>query len=237
MTPRKVVTNHQADDQADGGDASGSFDTFGESNGLRKIDRGWLATETAIQFVFFKNPFMLNRDRLRNRHLFVKVTPLNLHVSSEAQDMQTFLEDSMSNDTHDTNADQPAAHAFVDVATLGGSVGSEDVEEKHSHFLPQGQFGKIYAPDDVLIFHVTVNEPENVAYLIDLYSRRTNASEDDPPTHLGYHYILPNVLKHSEGVLDVPVTCAAKHRPQGMMHVEYLNVSLTNTFVSRIFLF
>lgn len=208
---------------------AGCYDTFGEVNGWRKVDRGWLTTERAIQFVMFKNPFLL-KDRIKNRQVFVKVTPMNLRVSSEAQDMAAFLEDSLSNDnnTHDTNGDQaapPAYVAFVDVVTLGGSsVHSDDVEEVHSHFLPQGQFGKLYAPDDVLIFHVTVNEPENVAYLIDFYSRRNDASSDQPPKHLGYHYILPNVLKHSEGVLDLPVTCATKHRPLGMMRIEYLNV-------------
>lgn len=221
LEPRKISTGVIVSNEEE---ASSSYDTFGELNGVKKVDRGWLTTDTTVQFVFFKNPFLL-KDRMKNKQLFVKVTPMNLRVSSDAQDMCAFLEDSLSNDTHDTNAEQAPAFAFVDVSTLGGSAGSNDVEERHSHFLPQGQFGKMYSQDDVLIFHVAVNEPENVAYLIDLYAKRTDAPRDDSPCHLGYHYILPNVLRHSEGVLDVPVTCAKKHRPLGMMHVEYLNVS------------
>lgn len=160
---------------------------------------------------------------------------MNLRVSSEAPDISAFLEDSISNDTRDTNGDQAPAYAFVEVTTLGGSSTSsdEDTEDRHSHFLPQSQFGRAYAQDDVLIFHVTVNEPENVAYLIDLYSYSSRRVEtigdgeiDDPPTHLGYHYILPNLLKNSEGLLDVAVTCASKHRPLGMMRVEYLKVNI-----------
>lgn len=217
ITPRKI--NNTTDT------ASSSYDTFGEIDGVTKVDRGWLTTERAIQLVFFKNPFVLKGGGVaKSKQLLVKVTPMNLRVSSAAADMATFLEDSMSNDTHDTNSDQAVAYAFVECATLGGSVGSEDVEERHSHFQPQGQFGKAYSTDDVLIFHVTVNEPQDVAYLIDLYCRRLSAPIDEPPTHLGYHYILPNLLKQSEGLLDVPVTCASKHRPLGMMHVEYLNV-------------
>lgn len=137
--------------------------------------------------------------------------------------MVAFLEDSMSNDTRETNGDQSPSYAFVEVTTLGGGDATNEDADSHSHFLPQGQFGRLYVKDDVLIFHVTVNEPENVAYLIDLYARRPEA-RDESPTHLGYHYILPNVLKHSEGELDIPVTCASRHRPLGMMHVEYLKV-------------
>lgn len=214
-----------------GGGKLSSYDTFGELDGQRKVDRGWLTTETIVQFVFFKNPFLFN-ERIRNKRVYAKVTPMNLRVSSEAQDITAFLEDSLSNDTHDTHGDPLPAFAFVDVCTLGSGAG-EDADTtdqtKHSQFEPQGQFGKAYKPDDVLIVHIHVNEPENVAYLIDLYAKRLDAASDVPPVHLGYHYILPNVLRHSEGVLDVPVTCASKHRPLGMMRVEYLNVSEKKT--------
>lgn len=60
------------------------------------------------------------------------------------------------------------------------------------------------------MFHITVSEPENVAYLIDLYSYK-NVNEDCPQ-HLGYHFLLPNMLKNSEGNLELPITCASKHR-------------------------
>ncbi len=49
------------------------IDTFGEVNGLQKIDSGWLTTETIIQFKFFNNPFHL-KQKLKNRIIFVKVS-------------------------------------------------------------------------------------------------------------------------------------------------------------------
>lgn len=52
-----------------------AIDTFGEVNGLEKIDYGWLTTETIIQFKFFNNPFHL-KEKLKNRILFVKVSLL-----------------------------------------------------------------------------------------------------------------------------------------------------------------
>lgn len=49
------------------------IDTFGDINGVEKIDRGWLTTETVFQFKFIRNPFVL-RQKLKNRLLYVKVS-------------------------------------------------------------------------------------------------------------------------------------------------------------------
>lgn len=89
---------------------------------------------------------------------------------------------------------------------------------------PQEQFGRKYNPDDIIIFNVTVEEPDNVAYLIDLYTYSSRRDADEPPVHLGYHYVLPNVLRKSDGELELPITCASKHRPLGLMNIEYLKV-------------
>lgn len=48
------------------------IDTFGDIAGVEKIDRGWLTTETVLQFKFIRNPFVL-KQKLKNRLLFVKV--------------------------------------------------------------------------------------------------------------------------------------------------------------------
>lgn len=48
------------------------IDTFGDIDGLEKIDRGWLTTETVYQFKFIRNPFIL-KQKLKNRLLYVKV--------------------------------------------------------------------------------------------------------------------------------------------------------------------
>lgn len=49
------------------------IDTFGDIDGLEKIDRGWLTTETVYQFKFIRNPFVL-KQKLKHRLLFVKVS-------------------------------------------------------------------------------------------------------------------------------------------------------------------
>lgn len=48
------------------------IDTFGDIHGVEKIDRGWLTTETIVQFKFIRNPFSI-KQKLKNRLLYVKV--------------------------------------------------------------------------------------------------------------------------------------------------------------------
>jgi glycerophosphocholine phosphodiesterase GPCPD1 len=78
------------------------------------------------------------------------------------------------------------------------------------------------------VFHITVTEPENIAYLIDLYTYSSRADDGEPPYHLAYHYLLPNLLKKSEGQLELPITCASKHRPLGMMKMEFVKTTPLN---------
>lgn len=54
------------------------IDTFGDINGVEKIDRGWLTTETVFQFKFIRNPFIL-KQKLKNRLLYVKVRIIYMH--------------------------------------------------------------------------------------------------------------------------------------------------------------
>lgn len=140
---------------------------------------------------------------------------MNLRISAEsACSLHSFIEESLSNDTRENATDQPA-YAFSEVATLNSN---------QYLFQQQEQFGRAYKPNDILLFHITVTEPENVAYLIDLYSYSSRAVDGDPPSHLGYHYLLPNLMKKSEGQLEIPITCASKHRPLGMMKIDFVKV-------------
>jgi len=61
---RKITTNF---------DQEISRDKFGEVNGIIKIDKGWLTTETVFQFKLFNNPFML-KPKFRNHTVYIKVS-------------------------------------------------------------------------------------------------------------------------------------------------------------------
>uniref|UniRef100_A0A034V600 Glycerophosphocholine phosphodiesterase GPCPD1 n=1 Tax=Bactrocera dorsalis TaxID=27457 RepID=A0A034V600_BACDO len=202
---------------------------YGYVNGVEKVDRGWVTSETIVQLKFFNAPFTW-KQRMKRRLIFVKVTPMNLTIphsggagGGAGGDYHTFsqLEDSLSNDTHDTRengSDLSTAFAFNEVAVL---------QADESVIKVQPQFGTACGPDDVVIFHLTIGDFDSTAYLIDLYSYSSKAAMDEPPYHLGYHYVLPNLLKRSDGNLEVPITCATRHRPMGMMQIGYLLVKPT----------
>ncbi|XP_070501994.1 glycerophosphocholine phosphodiesterase GPCPD1-like [Chironomus tepperi] len=195
-----------------------NLETFGVVDGIEKVDKGWLTNETILQFKFFNNPFML-KERIKNRLLYVKMTPMNLRINAESSNLNAIMDESLSNDTRENATDTPA-YAFTEVATINGD---------EYMYTKQEQFGRAYKNDDVLTFHVTVTEPENIAYLIDLYTYSKKSMLDhDPPYHLGYHYLLPNMLRKSEGCLELPITCSSKHRPLGMMRVEYVKITPIN---------
>ncbi|XP_034101324.1 glycerophosphocholine phosphodiesterase GPCPD1 [Drosophila albomicans] len=213
LQPRRIAELDEPSGQCE--------DTFGHVLGQqRRVDRGWLTKETLVQLKFFYAPFTF-KQRMKRRLVHVKVTPMNLRIPSAGcvgGDTVTQLEDSLSNDTHDTreNGGDSSAFAFSEVVTLS----SDECEVR-----AQEQFGTACGAEDLVIFHLTVADMENTAYLIDLYSYSSKvAREDGPPLHLGYHYVLPNLFKRSEGNLELAITCAKGHRPLGMMRLGYLIV-------------
>lgn len=195
-------------------------DTFGDVNGKQKVDRGWLTKESLVQLKFFYAPFTW-KQRMKRRLVHVKVTPMNLRIpGAGTADFApvSSLEDSLSNDTHDTreNGGDSSAFAFSEVVTLS----ADECEVR-----AQEQFGTACGAGDLVIVHLTVADLDNTAYLVDLYSYSSRVAKDDgPPLHLGYHYVLPNLFKRSEGNLELPITCAKGHRPLGMMRLGYLIV-------------
>lgn len=104
------------------------------------------------------------------------------------------------------------------------------MNSEDSTFSRQGQFGKEYKEDEMLIFQSTVLFPVNIAFLIDLYIYSSKATDDDPPYHAGFSYLLPSALQGSEGRLVLPVT-STKHRPLGQLTVEYLVIRPSPNFV------
>lgn len=213
-------------------DVTQPTDTFGDVGGVEKIDNGWLTTETLIQFKFFANPFHL-KQKLKNRLLYVKLTPMNLRIADETTgggggsvsgSVLSGGEDSLSLDHRGSSSGggggssetTSSSYAIAEVVTL---------KYPHSVIEPQQQFGRAYNHDDILMFNVIVSEPDNIAYLIDLYTYSSRHEHDEPPVHLGYHFILPNLLRRSDAMLEIPITCAARHRPLGMMNIEYLKVT------------
>ncbi|KAK1133567.1 hypothetical protein K0M31_011369 [Melipona bicolor] len=210
MTPRFIKKNTSSNFT---NDTLPSPDKFGYYNGYFKNERGWLTDETVIQFKLFNNPIKLWKTRLQNRKVHIKMTPVNL-VRHNSLELQQFggdcVDDSLSMDTQDI-VDQPA-FSITEIAAMN---------DEEAHFKIQEQFGRAYNEDDFIIFNVAVRYPETIAYLVDYYVYSSRCFPGEPPSHIGFSYILPSALQSSVGLLTVPIT-STKHRPIGQLTVEYV---------------
>lgn len=187
-----------------------SVDHYGEYDGKKAITTGWLTTQTLLQFKFVNKPLKLKKS-LAERPLNIKVTPVKLSFGCDPHIEET----SLSTDTLDTEV---LADVFVEVSTLNNDPSLCSLKK-------QEQFGREYKPNDALFINMTVLDVNALAYLVDFYSYSSRASADDPPCHVGYTYVLPNMFKPSEGLLQLPVSCSIKHRPLGTVNIEYLIVN------------
>ncbi|XP_044014465.1 glycerophosphocholine phosphodiesterase GPCPD1-like isoform X1 [Aphidius gifuensis] len=205
-TPSNIINNDIPD-----------YQKFGYYNGYCKIDRGWLTDETVLQFKLFDNPIKIWKNRLQNRKLYIKMTPVNLvrHNSLELPQLtgDCGVDDSLSMDTQDI-IDQPA-FSITEISVMN------DEEARYKY---QEQFGRAYEDDECVIFSVAVRYPETIAYLVDYYIYDSRCFPgDSPPNHIGFSYILPSTLQSSVGQLTVPIT-STKHRPIGQLTLEYVRI-------------
>ncbi|XP_066597768.1 glycerophosphocholine phosphodiesterase GPCPD1 isoform X2 [Prorops nasuta] len=188
---------------------------FGYYNGYCKIELGWLTDETVIQFKLFNNPIKLWKNRLQNKKVYIKMTPVNL-VRHNSLELPQFgsecVDDSLSMDTQDL-VDQPA-FSITEIAVMN---------DEEDRFKLQEQFGRAYNEDEFMIFNVAVQYPETIAYLVDYYVYSSRCFPGEPPSHIGFSYILPSTLQASVGLLTVPIT-STKHRPIGQLTVEYVAI-------------
>jgi len=97
----------------------------------------------------------------------------------------------------------------------------QDLNDPEASLQLQPQFGSRLGPEDFLLFQVQTHKPDETAYLLDLYCGDPQAPDAEPPDHVGFAYVLPSVMRASEGFLVVPIT-STKHRPIGQLSSRYL---------------
>ncbi|XP_054282590.1 glycerophosphocholine phosphodiesterase GPCPD1-like isoform X2 [Macrosteles quadrilineatus] len=191
-------------------------ETFGFYQKWERVERGWLTSETAIQIKLFNQPIEMWKPKLKNRPIYVKLTPVNLtkaNTNSRPEMSPTALDETLSLETMDL-ADKQVTWPIVEVAVMN---------EAEREFHPQEQFGRVVKENDFIMFQILMHNPETVAYLMDFYAYGSNAAEGEPPYHVGFSYILPSVMKGSEGQTVAPIT-STRQRPIGQITVEYLVV-------------
>lgn len=193
------------------------YETFGFINDKFKVERGWIDSYlTVVQFKFYHEPFELNTIE-EQTELYVKISTLKL-IQQETC-CRVINEKSSSKDSLklwqkcETKADLKSAFAFCEVALLHSEEGE---------FHKQPKYGTPCGANDVLIFNITMDNFQQTGYVIDLYKYSPKAGSDVPPYHVGYQHVLPHELKGSDGILNLKIMCAIRHRPIGCMKCDYL---------------
>ncbi|KAH8358064.1 hypothetical protein KR084_001517 [Drosophila pseudotakahashii] len=81
------------------------------------------------------------------------------------------------------------------------------------------EYGVPYASGDILMFHVSVEQLERVAYLIEVYAEQ----EDQHLVRLlGYAHLLPASIAGSEGEISLDLISPLWQRVVGSLQLEYL---------------
>lgn len=185
------------------------FEIYGQIDSVDKYERGWITKETVVQMKVFKKALTLWRPRYNNRCICMKVTPINLNKHTNfPKNIAEALDESLSTDTQDTDND---ANSYTEVATLN----TED-----NTFEIQPQFG-VEVKGELIIYQSTIQHIQTTAFLIDLYVYSSRATDDQPPYHAGFTYLLPSALQWSEGKSVLALT-STKQRPLGELKLEYL---------------
>ncbi|XP_052093799.1 glycerophosphocholine phosphodiesterase GPCPD1-like [Mytilus californianus] len=176
------------------------IDTFGEYGQKKHVSSGWLIDETEIHLRLHSNPIYMWKSRHRTQKYSVKCTPLDLRFRDT---MEGDEEDDYQPDTI------PAAtYTKVLVSTLKNGQ-----EKPHI----QNTNGELYNPNDFVIFSARTIDPEYLGFQFEFFVHLP----DKDPKHVGYNYILPMEMKHTNDVKTIPIT-GLKHKPIGQVKVDYL---------------
>ncbi|XP_069697586.1 glycerophosphocholine phosphodiesterase GPCPD1-like isoform X2 [Periplaneta americana] len=195
-------------------------DIFGLYDSGKMIDRGWLTSETVVQFKLVEDAIQLWKQKFQGREVYVKLTPMLLSRK------KTFPEFTPSSDVFEESMDtQDVAEPLDRWPITEISVMNKDEWE----FRLQDQFGHVYNPEDCIIFNVSMHFPEAVAYMMDYYIYSSRTAEGEPPYHVGFSYILPSMLTSSEGQAIVSIT-SNRHRAIGQLRFDYLVVQPIKDF-------
>ncbi|XP_076075750.1 putative glycerophosphocholine phosphodiesterase GPCPD1 homolog 1 [Mytilus galloprovincialis] len=97
----------------------------------------------------------------------------------------------------------PQTFTKVLVSTLKNEKEKPRAQESH---------GEIYCHSDFMIFSARTIDPEYLGFQFDFYVQ----FPDKEPKHVGYSYLLPMEMKHSNDIKNLPIT-GLKHKPIGQI--------------------
>ncbi|XP_052093796.1 glycerophosphocholine phosphodiesterase GPCPD1-like isoform X1 [Mytilus californianus] len=177
-----------------------TIDIFGEYGQKRYVTNGWLIDKTEIHIRLHSNPLYMWKPRHRTQTYSIKCTPLDHRFRD------TIDED--EEDDYQPHTMPPQTFTKVFVSTLKNEKEKPRAQDSH---------GEIYCHNDFMIFSARTIDPEYLGFQFDFYVQ----TPDKEPKHVGYSYLLPMEMKHSNDTKNLPIT-GLKHKPIGQIKVDYL---------------
>ncbi|KAH8413664.1 hypothetical protein KR222_003094, partial [Zaprionus bogoriensis] len=167
-------------------------DELGSIAGDRQLTRGWLQhSGSIVQFKVFRQALQLEEPTV-----------------PEAAGLRLRLQP-----VHPTQLSPILSSATANVEYVR-------MVYSDSRLRPQPEYGVPYAPDkDLLMYHVTVDELQQVAYQLGVY-----AEQQDTVRLLGYAHVQPAALAGSEGNLTLQLISPLWQRVVGELQLQYLLV-------------
>lgn len=170
------------------------FGLISESSTTKKeIQRGWLNSGHIVQFKLFRNPLHLNETTsLKNQRLRIKLTPV---------------------DPQWRTAIVPSARAFVEYVRF---------EYGNSFLRKQPEHGVLYEDKDIIMYHITVSDLQNVAYLWQIY---VEDIETNVARIIGSQYVDSVSLSDTEGDISVNLLSSTWLNTIGALNLKYVIVN------------
>ncbi|KAG8177265.1 hypothetical protein JTE90_021266 [Oedothorax gibbosus] len=186
------------------------LDTFGFQDDVESIAKGWLTSETVVQFKMYNSPVTIWKRRYREKPISLHVTTIDITRKDSVTEMIGLEEDS-------TLTERPAeSWPIVEVAKMN---------DCNWEFCKQTQFGIMYDPGEYVIFQVQMLKPESIAYMVDFY-----VHDSEVPEHIGFCYILPSNMRDTSGTCNMPIS-GKRQQPIGQLSVDYLIIRPMKDFV------
>lgn len=188
-----------------------TFDIFGIINDIKCIHRGWLTNEIILQLKIYNKPFEWHNNNELYDNIHIKITSMQIKNNGDMQPI--FI---------------PNTKAIIEYVKF--DYGSSLIK------LQKNEYGIDWKQDDIIIFHITVCDLTNIAYLIEIFGnekgKKLNDNDSDCNNvnvksnkflkHLGYYYLLSDAFKHSDGNLKLSITNTIDHQILGILNISYL---------------
>jgi len=181
-------------------------DVFGKVDGVVSVQRGWLTEEILLQFKLKEAGLNIWKRKYAGHRLWIKITPVDQGV-----------------------CDVPDLDESLDVAEIRQKrvnypiVETAELSKENAQLQVQNQFGVEYVSNSgtFVLFEVQILNLNSVAFLVDIYSRPVEGSEDDLPHHVGMSYIYSEALRETDGKVEATIM-SMKYQPIGRLQMDYL---------------